>query len=258
MSESLASLQCGFQDYVLGCDERALARVESTPGLTARRRLDIYHNAYRARLAELLADTYERVVPYVGETAFDEAARRFIEANPPAVRNLRNYGGTFPCFLADFFPDDPEIAELAEMDGRLRNTFDAADAATLGVADIATIEADKWDAVILELHPSASVQRFAWNTPAIWQSLSQEIAPPPAERLLPPVAWLFWRKDLQPHFRSLSAAEHAVLRGIGEGISFGGLCTELAENYPEIDVARQVGEWLRLWLDDGVLNKTLG
>lgn len=258
MSESLLSLQSGFQDYILGRDERALAEVGSTPGLSARRRLDIYHNAYRARLAELLADTYERVEIYIGETAFAAAALRFIEANPPTARNLRHYGSTFPAFLADFFPDDPEIAELAGMDGRLRNAFDAADAATLCVADLATLQADAWDAVVFELHPSASVQCFAWNTPAIWQDLNRETAPPPAERLSQPEAWLFWRKALQPHFRSLAPAEYAALQGMGENIAFGDLCLMLAKAYPEIDVARQVGEWLCTWLDDGVLSKTPG
>lgn len=258
MSGSLLSLQSGFQDYMLGRDERALAAVESTPGLSARRRLDIYHNAYRIRLVELLADTCERVVRYIGETAFDAAALRFIEANPPTARNLRNYGSSFPAFLADCFPDDPEIAELAEMDVRLRNAFDAADAATLGFADIATLRADEWDAVVFELHPSASVQRFAWNTPAIWQDLNRETAPPPAERLSQAEAWLFWRKELQPHFRSLAAVEHDALQGIGKGIAFGDLCLMLAKAHPEMDVTRQVGEWLRTWLDDGIFCRTPG
>lgn len=252
-SDALLNLQTGFQDYILGHDQRALALVESTATLSAERRLDIYHNAYRARLAELLADTYERVALYIGDENFDGAARHFIERHAPTSRNLRNYGGAFPAFLAGYFSNDGEVAELAEMDLRLRNAFDAADADVLRMSDLASVHAHEWDAVAFVLHPTASFQRFNWNTPAIWQSLNEGVAPPSAELLPRPVTWLFWRKELQPHFRSLSEEEHAALRAIGEGRSFGALCAMLAENHPGPEVAPRIALWLRSWLEEGVL-----
>lgn len=253
--DALADLQSGFQDYILGRSGRALTRIESSATLPARRRLDIYRNAYRARLGELLADTHERVVRYIGEASFDSAARDFIEGHPPASRNLRDYGSAFPAFLAGYFADDPEVAELAEMDGRLRNAFDAADGETLRAQDVAAIAPQDWDTVTFVLHPTASFQHFRWNTPAIWQSLNEGFAPPPAERLTQPSVWLFWRKGLQPHFRSLSSEEHTALHAIGEGRAFGRLCAMVAEKHPGLEAAPQIALWLRAWLDDGVLHK---
>jgi len=257
MDDLLGSLQGGFQDYILGRSDRALARVESSAALSAERRLDIYHNAYRARLAELLADTYERVVLYIGEESFEAAARRFIEGHPSSSRNLRDYGAAFPAYLADIFPDDPEVAELAAMDLRLRSAFDGVDGTALSVADIATILPQEWDAVVFALHATASFQGFRWNTPAIWQSLNDGNAPPAAELLPHPQSWLFWRKVLQPHFRSLSDEEHAVLHAIGEGRTFGALCAMLEQRHPDLDVAPQIAAWLRMWLEDGVLLNSL-
>lgn len=253
--DALRSLQGEFQDYILGRSRHALARVESSAALSAERRLDIYHNAYRVRLSELLADTYARVVLYIGETSLDSAARAFIEENSPASRNLRNYGGAFPAFLAKYFPNDPEVAELAEMDGRLRNTFDAADGSALRVQDVAAIAPQDWDAVVFALHPTVSFQCFKWNTPAIWQSLNKGDAPPPAKPLPHPEVWLFWRKELQPHFRSLSPEETTALQAINDGQTFGRLCAMLAEEHPGLEVAPQVARWLRAWLDDGVLHR---
>jgi len=252
----LLSLQDGFQDYILGRSRDVIARVESTPTLSAERRLDIYHNAYRARLVELLADTYERLVLYIGNHPFDTAAHAYIETHPSTARNLRDYGargGGFPAFLAARFPDDPEVAELAEMDGRLRNTFDAPDAEALRLSDIAAVQPEAWDAMVFVLHPTVSFQSFNWNTPAIWQSLNEETAPPAAERLPQPATWLFWRKELQPHFRSLPDAECTALRAIGEGQAFGQICAMLASQNPERDIASRVGAWLRSWLEEGVL-----
>lgn len=250
---TLNHLQAGFQDYILGRDDRALERIESTPELSAERRLDIYHNAYRVRLVELLADTYERLALYIGDQEFDAAARAYIETHTPTARNLRDYGADFPAFLAWRFSDDAEVAELAAMDLRLRNAFDAEDAEALTLADLAAVPPGDWDEVQFALHPSASFQHFEWNTPAIWQRLNEECAPPAAARLQPPETWLFWRKELQPHFRSLGDAECTALQSIHAGQPFGQVCASLAEAHPELDVAAHIGQWLRAWLEDGLL-----
>lgn len=256
MSNALIELQAGFQDYILGRSDRALAKIESTTTLSAERRLDIYFNAYRARLIEVLADTYERVALYLGEETFATAAGAFIEKNPSFTRNLRDYGTAFPLFLADNYVNDPEIAELAEMDARLRYAFDGIDADALRVPDIATLQPEDWETIVLALHPTASFQQFKWNTPAIWQSLSNDEAPPSAELQLQPVSWLFWRKELQPHFRSLTSEEHTALSAIREQCTFGAICAMLTESYPDLDVTTHVGQWLRLWLNDGVLRRS--
>lgn len=255
MSNTLIALQTRFQDYILGQDARALDLIESTPALSAARRLDIYHNAFRARLAELLADTFERVLRYIGDDAFERAAWDFVESHTPTARNLRDYGSGFPAYLAARFADDSDVAELAEMDWCLRNTFDAPDADALRAADLAAIPPDAWDALTFRLHPTVSFLVFHWNTPLIWQHLNEETAPPPAERAAQAHPWLFWRKTLQPHFRSLAPEEHVALLAIAAGSTFGEVCGLLAEAYPQLDVAPRIGGWLRCWLDDDLLRK---
>jgi hypothetical protein len=256
MTDTLLDLQSGFQDYILKRNERALARIESTATLSAQRRMNIYYEAYRLRLIEVLADTYERVARYIGDESFDAAARAYIERNAPVTRNVRDYGMTFPAFLAEYYPDDPEVAELAEMDMRLRYAFDAADCDALKVADVAALRPEDWDAVVLHLHPTASFQTFRWNTPVLWRRLSADETPPAAAPLPEPITWLFWRKELQPHFRSLSPEEHGALCAIGAGQAFGAICERLAQSFPEADVATRVAAWLRTWLDDGVLGRS--
>jgi len=254
MSGTLTDLQAAFQDYILGHSDRALARVESTHTLSAERRLDIYHIAYRLRLADVLADTYERVAQYIGEENFDTAARAFIEKNPSSTRNLRDYGTAFPSFLASYYPSDPEVAELAEMDARLRYAFDAEDADAISMADVAAAQPSNWDEVVFTLHPTASFQAFRWNTPEIWTNVSEDEPPPLATQLPQPVTWLFWRKELQPHFRSLAPEEHAALQAIANGQTFGEICAMLADTWPTLDVTTHLATWLRVWLEDGVLS----
>ncbi|MDH5730728.1 MAG: DNA-binding domain-containing protein [Gammaproteobacteria bacterium] len=255
MSNSLNQLQNDFQDFLLGKSERVIEQVDGTNSVSATRRLDIYHNAYRLRLLDVLMDTYERVVPYIGGENFESAALAFIESHPPSARSVRDYGVKFPEFLADYFEKDLEVAELAAMDQRLRNTFDAADAESLGLEDVATLSPEAWENLKFELHPTTSFQEFSWNTPEIWQSLSNDEAPPLAQ-INSPVIWLFWRKDLQPHFRSMTQQEHVALQQIGQGYTFGKTCESLAHEFPELNVSSLIATWLQTWLYDGVLHKT--
>ena len=255
MKASLSSLQNDFQEYLLGHSDRVVDAVVSTRTVSAVRRLEIYHNAYRARLVEVLMDTYERVVPYIGTDSFESVAIAYIESNPSSARSVRDYGGDFPLFLANLFEQDPDVSELAAMDQRLRDTFDAPDAKALEMSDVATLKPDEWEGVIFKLHPTVSLQGFRWNTPAIWQSLSVDEAPPMAIENDTLVHWLFWRKDLQPHFRSLSSEEHEALRLIVEGNRFSELCDVMTDAFPDMDVTSYMGAWLRRWLDDGIFEK---
>lgn len=250
---SFADLQTDFMDYIFGRNQCVLAKIEDATELSAERRLAIYHNAYRARLIDVFADTYARVLAYIGEEPFEEAARAYIEQHASVTRNLREYGREFPFFLKAYYHCDPEVAELAEMDARLRYTFDGTNADVLAVDDVALWPPEQWDVALLTLHPTVSFQRFEWNTPTIWQYLSSDNAPPVAVLLPQPSIWLFWRKALQPHFRSLSPEEHTALWAIHSGMPFGEICEMLAESWPELDVTARIGGWLRTWLEDGVL-----
>ncbi len=255
MKQTLSSLQTYFQSYVLSRDTRVLNEIESTPDLPAQTRLDIYFDGYRARLADVLVDTYERVVAYIGEESFDAAARAYVETEPSFTRNLRDYGQQFPRFLETYFANDGEVAELALMDKILRYTFDAADVHPLTVKDVAGYQAEDWDSATFQLHSTACFVPFHWNTVEIWQQVSESNAPPVACRQAQPGIWFFWRKELQPHFRSLSAAEHYALAAIHEQRPFGEICQQLTERFADQDVTALVAVWLRAWLDEGMLKQ---
>jgi hypothetical protein len=99
---------------------------------TAHERLGIYHRAYRLRLCEVLRDSFAKTSAYMGEL-FDKHASEFAVSQPPALRNLGRYGATLPAFLQQTYPDNPELAELAQIDWDLRSRFDGADAPASGL-----------------------------------------------------------------------------------------------------------------------------
>ncbi|WP_052063318.1 HvfC/BufC family peptide modification chaperone [Nitrincola sp. A-D6] len=259
---SLAELQTRLQDYVLG--DGVIDAGSNTDGVLSvlaggdsdrgKQRLNIYHNAYRSRLLEVLQSAFERSWIYLGDEAFNSICTRYIDTHASHSANLRNYGGDFPHFLRQAFPSDPEVAELATMDWRLHSAFDAANADLLTNEQLAVVDETQWESLGFVFHPSVSLELFEWNTLDIWHALNQGESPPVVQRLGVPLGHLFWRNEQRGYFRSLDEAEYAALKGLIEGHSFAGVCEELALNYRNNGIENSIGSWLARWLADELLS----
>jgi len=255
MSAGLRAIQGEFQDYVLGGDREQPAiagLIAAQSGLPARDRLAIYYDAYRIRLAEALAEAFDKTYSYVGDTAFAELCGGYIERHPSQFRNLRWFGDHFAAFAAEALPDHPVVAELAAFEWALGLAFDAADAPVLTLQDLQTLDPEAWETIGFALHPSLQLLSMQYNTPAIWLALGKEETPPDAVPGEEACTWLVWRKELQPHFRSLTAYEADALRGLAAGRSFSDVCAAAAEA-SEDDITGQIAGWLHTWLSESVL-----
>jgi hypothetical protein len=258
-TSGLRGLQQRMQDHVLSGDASALADVREDARLPAVHRLGVYHHAYRARLLETMRDTFGHTYRYLGDEWFDHLALRFIEATPSASLSLRWYGEAWPVWLAAALGSNSamgshqEVAELASLDWALRQAFDAADAPVLTLRDLAAMAPEDWATVVLRPQPSMAMLSLGHNTLSLWHALDQDEAVPPAASLAVPMAVLVWRRDEQPHFRSVSAPEALALRALLGGQPFGALCEALAQDFEALDAAAVAGGFLRQWVDDGVL-----
>ncbi len=250
---ALLALQRDFQDYVLGqggVDPALGGAVRQQFGLPAERRLAIYYNAYRARLREALAESFDKTWSYLGDDMFAELAASYLQAHPSQSGNLRWFGARFPEHAAQELPDYPFIAELARFEWALGLAFDAVDAAAIGAADLRELAPDAWAGTLFGLHPSVQLLPMQWNSVAMWQALGQQHTPPEPERGAADTAavWLVWRTAGQPHFRSLDALEADALGAVGRGVSFAAICEQAGA-----DAAPALAGLLQTWLAQGVL-----
>ena len=253
MTPTLNDVQQAFQGFILGQQSaQGMARlVAQRSGLAVDERLSIYHNAYRVRLREALAESYDKTHEYLGDELFAQAASQYIAAQPSFTPNLRWYGAQFPTFLAQIFPDHPLLAELAAFEWTLGLAFDAPDQRDLVLGDLASIPPHAWEDIGFASQDSVHFLSLHSNCVAIWLALGEEQTPPEALWQETPHHWLVWRKNLQAHFRSLSAAELQALRELQAGQSFAEVCASVAEQHP--DATHQIAQWLRSWAGDGVL-----
>jgi hypothetical protein len=249
-------MQTEFQDYVLGA-QRASPRMEALIadqfGLPAAGRLAIYYDAYRLRLTEALSEAYGKTHAYIGDQLFNELGARYIAQHPSHYGNLRWFGGEFPTLVAQCLPEHPVVAELAAFEWALGLAFDAADTPVLQAQQLQTLSAEDWEQVGFELQASVQWLTLHGNAPAIWLALEGGADSPAAVGVEPACTWLLWRRDLQPHFRSLDPAEALALQGLARGLCFSAVCAELAGAY-SADVTPQVAAWLSGWLSEAVLS----
>jgi hypothetical protein len=250
---TLSRTETDLQAYVLGAGEHALAAIAGPDEAFRRQRLDIYRDAYRLRLVEVLAADYPALRAVVGSEAFEALAADYLAAHPSTFRNVRWFGGALPGFLAAR-PDPasgPLPAELARFEWTLGLAFDGPDVPSVSFADVAAIAPEAWADLRLQPHPCLHLLKLRTNAVAMWKAHDAGGTPPATELLDAPLDWAIWRKDDSPYFRSLPADEAWALGAIREGATFGAICAGLCEWVEQEEAPLRAAQLLRGWVDEG-------
>jgi hypothetical protein len=251
---TLYQVQRDFQNYLLHREPRIAAAVAETANLDANVRLEIYAEAYRLRLLEVLENDYPALRKLMDIDAFADMGLAYIEACPSRHFSVRYFGRS----LADFLKKAPYaqqayLTELAAFEWALGEAFDAADQSPINAQDIGAIAPDDWPHMRLKPHPSLRRLDLHWNVAALWHAADQDQALPQAQSQVLAIPWLIWRQDLRNYFRSLSADEAWGLDAIASGQSFADLCEGLCRWVPETEAAQRAVEHLQTWVRDGLL-----
>jgi len=251
---NLAELQSDFQRALFDTECKGADWIsESARGLSARDRLDVYYNAYRLRLIDVLMDTFEHTAVYLGDDWFNQLATDFVQSHHSTYKNIGLYGKEFPGFLAERLPEDMEVSELALMDWKLRRAFDGADSTVMTQDDLQQL-ASEGTSIRLHAVPTLTTCMQQFNTLDIWHAINQEETPPTVEQLPEAIELLIWRKGHSPHFRSLSKIESAAIACVRSGESLDAIGAALEKDFPDADVANEFGIMLHRWLDDEIIS----
>ncbi len=256
---ALDAIQNVMANAVLGPQlPEAVPAALDTPGpLPAPRGLAIYHNAYRARLAEVLADIFPKTVLYVGSDHFDELARAYVEQQAPDGGPLNGYGHRFAEHLGRVYPDHPVLRELAELEWALRSVFDAADEATWQLADI---QAQGVEACLTQwpvLHPTVRFLEMRTTALAIWKAIDADEEVAPAQALEQPLPLIVWRQGLQPHFSSLDADEAGFIQALQQPGHSIERVTEQRLETQQLKDPQLLAAWLQQWWSNGFLHRSM-
>jgi hypothetical protein len=235
----LPQLQHAVQNFILNDDQAALHLLG--PGA----RPDIYHNAYRARLAEVISAEFEVLRNYMGTDDFDALAGTYVTTQRSRFRDARDYAGGFPKYLVTLDGVSSLIRDIARFEWALRDAFDAADDPVFTVADMGSIDPVLWPNLVFSFHASVQKIDCDHDVAGLWQGGEVHI-----DRKS---AYVIWRSHLQSMFRLLDPLEALVLDAAIGGANFGMLCSLIADQTSQEEAPVCAAGILRNWVEPGLI-----
>ena len=235
---TLADIQREFRAYRLNRPGNTTA-VAPTNG----------HYAYPGQLIETLRNDYERLLRWLGDDSFEQAALWHIADHPPHNRTLTDYGADFGETLAAHYRDDPALADIARFEWSMRRALDGADA---DVLDPTALSAVNLEQAIFDFVPTLSVVTVLTNCAAIWSAIGANEAVPAVTALPEPLEVAVW-KALTPRFWAMGPLEASALSAAREGLSFAGICDVMAVEFASVEAPDAARKLVAQWFDDGMI-----
>lgn len=253
----LAKLQTDFQAYLLD-DLQGTSFCNSIVDdkiVGAKKRLSIYHDAYRLRIIEALASAYPQLKALLGDKLFDKTTREYITARPSSFRNLRWYGSEMHDHLLKTLPEHPIASEMADFEWALSLAFDEEDVPELSMQDLAVIPPENWGDLCFRFQPAIRIVRTCWNVIPVWKALEDGVTPPKPIIEISAQSWLIWRKNFNSQFRLIDGKERTALNMAILGATFGEICAISEDELGSEEATLISAQYLSSWLENGLICK---
>lgn len=180
MTMGHAAMQAAFAAAILDPALAMPAGLTTARGIPDAQRFAVYRNNVAVGLRKALAARFPLVERLVGDEFFALMARAYIASSKPASPLLFAYGDSLPEFIEGFAPAAavPYLAGVARIEAAVTRAYHAADAPTLGIAQLAALPPEKLGAARLAPHPAATLVRSRFAVGRIWQAHQGETAAP--------------------------------------------------------------------------------
>ncbi len=249
--QDLRLLQSDLINYLVNKKQGVESYIADGGPISKQTRLDIYSNAYKLRLRDVINTDHDILSYYLGDELFDQLVSGYINSHPSTHTSLRDYCSDVPNYLKNNppFKDHPILSELARFEQTLLFSFDANDASTIDLIELNKLDIEDWPNIKVRFHPSMQIFESRYNCVEIWQALKQNKTPPDALKI-DSCAWLVWRNSQRvTEFRSLEQSELESIQAFLTGNSFSYMCEQLLSHYPEEEVSKVAVTYLTDWLN---------
>jgi hypothetical protein len=219
--------------------------------------LAIYHNAYRARLLEVMQGDFPGLWHWLGDDEFAGLVAAYVHRYPSTHFSLRWLGQRFEGFIGEHLVAEQSapLAELARLEWAFTLAFDAPAGQPLTLQDMAQLAPEAWPLLQVEWAPAVQQVVCRFNSLQIWRAVKAQAEFPGSQPLPLAEVCLIWRDQQVCRYRSLEPAEAYALAGMAERAwTFSELCAELAVTYQE-GAPLQAVTWLKQWVQDGLLQR---
>ncbi len=252
---TLKLLQNRVQHYLMNYDEAVYPDITKPQHDTVKARLEIYANAYRYRLIDILKADFITLCILLGDKPFEEIALEYIDSYPSHYFTVRYFASQFVDFLKKhaLSKTQPFIVDMATLEWALVEIADTKDAPVLTLNDLTIFPQEEWGRLQFSGHPSLQMITLHSNVAAIWQAnaLKNEL---PALEYTDKSYWRLWRQGVQSFYYCQSEHEMLACSLMCQQKTFAEICEKLCEHLPEDEVPQIAAGYLLRWLNEGILS----
>ena len=228
-------------------EERVLPSREQS----AAERLDIYREAYLARLLEVLREQFPCTRFAVGDEFFDQFAAGYLVAHPPRSYTLARLADNLVNHLETTRPADwgEFVVDLAKLEHAIDRVFDTAGPERLPRF---TLPRDANNSLKLTLAPGLELHEFRYPVSSYYTAWKAGLEPQWPQLQQQFVALL--RRDYVVRRHELMSLQCHLLLGISRGLTLGEAVAAAACTANDIDadkLAAEFGDWFAAWTASG-------
>jgi hypothetical protein len=213
---------------------------------TAGERLRVYAGSYPVRVQEALAETFPAMAHVVGDGAFANLVRRYVEATPLHSYNLNDAGAELPGFLRDdsLTARLPFLPDLARLEWQVARAFHAYEPAAFDPATHTNWSLDDWERAVVRFQPWVALVRSEWPIREIWESRDTPVEEIDIDLRDRPDRVLVRRAGYAVLCESVDDAEAGALAALLDGQTLSSVVTTLAARGND---RAPISEWFARW-----------
>jgi hypothetical protein len=220
-------------------------------------RVGIYHGMYLLRMEEALATDYPGLKHFLGDQAFFELVRDYVQEHPSRSYTLNRLGDRLPDYVARagrvkrrFF-----CADLARLELAVTQAFDAEETPCLSESGVAAVPEESWGKAVLQPVASLRLVTCRYNANDYLQSLKAERHDHPRPRLKNGSLAVF-RRDYVVYRLELTRDAHALLADLAAGRPLGqAVAASLARGRRARVSEDDLFRWFRQWVGAGLFRE---
>jgi hypothetical protein len=239
---------------------RALDFIVTSESLGAIERLDVYAEAYFARILESLQVDFALTFYLIGEAPFQKLIADYLKNFPSRTQNIGEVGKHLPHFIRknEIIRDFPYLADAAALEWLAIESFYTSPLGGFTTETLACLSEEDWSRVAFKLNDSLRLTSSIWPLHKLW--LLRDTKNPAAMTFTiseSPTGYVLYQLNGTTHVHPVSGIEYDALELLNQGNPLSSVMDRLSLRYPTNDLSAEIGPLFGKWIAQNFIQEIL-